>query len=41
MREYANNFDLKFRKLEKLNMKLPPQINVLKLLRKANLHKHE
>ena len=40
-REYVNNFYFKFRKLEKLNRKLPTQIVALMLLRKANLSKHE
>ena len=41
IREYVNNFDLKFNKLEKLNIKIPSEILAFKLLRKANLSKQE
>ena len=41
IREYVNNFDLKFNKLEKLNIKIPSEILAFKLLRKANLSKKE
>ena len=33
IREYVADFDLKFRKLEKLHIKLPPEILAFKLLR--------
>ena len=36
IREYVSNFDLKFSRLEKLNIKIPSEILALKLLRKAN-----
>ena len=39
--EYVADFDLKFRKLEKLHIKLPPEILAFKLLRNANLSKQE
>ena len=41
MREYVADFDLKFRKLEKLHIKLPPEILAFKLLKNANLRKQE
>ena len=41
IREYAADFDLKFRKLEKINIKLPSEILAFKLLRNANLSKQE
>ena len=41
IREYVADFDLKFRKLEKLRIKLPPEILAFKLLRNANLSKQE
>ena len=41
IREHVANFDLKFRKLEKLNIKIPSEILALKLLGKANLSKQE
>ena len=39
--EYVADFDLKFIKLEKLHIKLPPEILAFKLLRNANLSKQE
>ena len=41
IREYVADFDLKFRKLEKLHIKLPPEILAFKLLKNANLSKQE
>ena len=41
IREYVADFDLKFRKLEKLNIKLPSEILAFKLLKNANLRKQE
>ena len=41
IREYVADFDLKFRKLEKIHVKLPSEILAFKLLRNANLSKHE
>ena len=41
IREYVADFDLRFRKLEKLHIKLPPEILAFKLLRNANLSKQE
>ena len=41
IREYVGDFDLKFRKLEKIHVKLPPEILAFKLLRNANLSKQE
>ena len=41
IREYVANFDLKFSKLTKLNIKIPSEILALKLLGKANLSKQE
>ena len=41
IREYVANFDLKFRKLEKMHIKLPSEILAFKLLRNANLSKQE
>ena len=41
IREYVADFDLKFRKLEKLQIKLPPEILAFKLLKNANLRKQE
>ena len=37
--EFIASFDLKYKKLEKLKMKLPPEILAFKLLRKANISK--
>ena len=39
IRDYIASFDLKYRKLEKLNIKLSSEILAFKLLRKANLSK--
>ncbi|CAC5360727.1 unnamed protein product [Mytilus coruscus] len=39
--EYVANFDSKYRKIEKKNMKLPSEILAFKLLRKANIIKEE
>lgn len=39
--EYMASFDSKYRKIEKLNMKLPSEILAFKLLRKANISKEE
>ena len=39
IRDYIALFDLKYRKLEKLNIKLSPEILAFKLLRKAKLSK--
>ena len=39
IREYVADFDLKFRKLEKIHVKLPSEILAFKLLRNANLSK--
>ena len=41
IREYVADFDLKFRKLEKIHIKLPSEILAFKLLRNANLSKQE
>ena len=41
IREYVADFDLKFRKLEKLHIKLPPEILAFKLFKNANLRKQE
>ena len=41
IREYVNKFDLKFRKLEKLNIIITSEIVAFKLLRKANLSRHD
>ena len=41
IREYVTDFDLKFRKLEKIQIKLPSEILAFKLLRNANLSKQE
>ena len=41
IREYVADFDLKFRKLEKVHIKLPSEILAFKLLRNANLSKQE
>ena len=41
IREYVAKFDLKFRKLEKLNIIIPSEIVAFKLLRKANLSRHD
>ena len=41
IREYISNFDLMFRKLEKLNIRLPSQLIVFKLLNRANITKEE
>ena len=40
-REYVADFDLKFRKLEKIHVNLPSEILAFKLLRNANLSKQE
>ena len=39
IRDYIASFDLKYRKIEKLNIKLSPEILAYKLLRKAKLSK--
>ena len=39
--EYIANFDQKYNRLEKLDMKLPPAILAFKLLRKANISTNE
>ena len=39
IRDYIASFDLKYRKLEKLNIKLSSEILAFKLLRKAKLSK--
>ncbi len=39
--EYIAKFDQKHKRLERLQMKLPPAILTFKLLRKANITKHE
>ena len=39
--EYIASFDTKYRKIEKLNMKLPSEILAFKLLRRANISKEE
>ena len=39
--EYVADFDLKFRKLGKLHIKLPTEILAFKLLRNENLNKQE
>ncbi|CAC5372113.1 unnamed protein product [Mytilus coruscus] len=39
--EYVANFDSKYRKIEKKNIKLPSEILAFKLLRKANITKEE
>ena len=41
IREYVTDFDLKFRILEKIHIKLPSHILAFKLLRNANLNKQE
>ena len=41
IREYVADFDLKFRKLEKIHIKLPSEVLAFKLLRNANLSKQE
>ena len=41
IREYVANFDLKFRRLEKSQIKVPPDILTFKLLKNANLRKQE
>ena len=41
IKEYVADFDLKFRKLEKLHIKLPSEILAFKLLRNAHLSKQE
>ena len=41
IRKYVSDFDLKFRKLEKIHIKLPSEILAFKLLRNANLSKQE
>ena len=41
IREYVNNFDLKYSKLAKLNIKIPSEIMAFKLLRNANISKQE
>ena len=39
--EYISTFDSKYRKIEKLDMKLPSHILAFKLLRKANISQEE
>ena len=39
--EYIASFDSRYRKIEKLNMKLPSEILAFKLLRKAYIGKEE
>ena len=39
IREFIASFDLKYKKLEKLKIKLPSEILALKLIRKANISK--
>jgi hypothetical protein len=39
--EYISVLDAKYRKIEKKNMKLPPEILALKLLRKSLISKEE
>lgn len=39
--EYISVFDAKYRKIEKKEMKLPPEILAFKLLRRANISKEE
>ena len=39
--EYIASFDPRYRKIEKLNMKLPSEILAFKLLKKANIGKEE
>ena len=41
IREYVADFDMKFRILEKIHIKLPSDILAFKLLRNANLSKQE
>ena len=41
IREYISNFDMIFRKLEKLNIRLPSQLIAFKLLDRANITKEE
>ena len=41
MTEFIAAFDAKYRKIEKKNMKLPPEILAFKLLKKANVTKDE
>ena len=41
IREYVADFDMKFRKLEKIHIKLPSDILAFKLLRNAILRKQE
>ena len=41
IREFVADFDLKFRKLEKIHVKLPSEILAFKLPRNANLSKQE
>ena len=41
IRKYVANFDLKFRKLERMHIKLPSESLAFKLLRNANLSKEE
>ena len=41
IREYVADFDLKFRKLEKIHIKLPSEVLAFKLLRNANLSKQD
>ena len=41
IREYVADFDLKFRKLEKIHIKLPSEVFAFKLLRNANLSKQD
>ena len=37
IRDYFAEFDVKFEKINKLNIKLPPEVLAFKLLRNANL----
>lgn len=39
--EYISIFDAKYRKIEKKNMKLPPEILAFKLLRRSQISKEE
>ena len=41
MREFNTPVDSKYRKIEKLDMKLPTEIPAFKLIRKANISKEE
>ena len=39
--EFIDSFDSKYRRIEKLNMKMPSEILAFKLLRKANISREE